>query len=138
MLLSVSTDAPLGAVGGAVMASIVSQILDQITALEDLRNYLPTHYGTAWAGLLADQIDWGEMTRGAFSAVDLRDGVLRRRGVAVRAQGHHELSVHQLTGSARRPPTVARWGVRWRAHRNAAAARTTATTRRRPRAWDRG
>jgi ABC-2 type transport system permease protein len=69
MLLSVSTDAPLGAVGGAVMASIVSQILDQITALEGLRNYLPTHYGTAWAGLLADQIDWGEMTRGAFSAV---------------------------------------------------------------------
>jgi ABC-2 type transport system permease protein len=68
-LLSVSTDAPLGAVGGAVMASIVSQILDQITALDDLRDYLPTHYGTAWAGLLADQIDWGDMTRGAFSAV---------------------------------------------------------------------
>jgi ABC-2 type transport system permease protein len=69
LLLSVSTDAPLGAVGGAVMASIVSQILDQITALEDLRDYLPTHYGTAWAALLADQIDWGDMTRGAFSAV---------------------------------------------------------------------
>jgi ABC-2 type transport system permease protein len=69
MLLSVSTDAPLGAVGGAVMASIVSQILDQITALEGLRNYLPTHYGNAWAGLLAEQVDWGDMTRGAFSAV---------------------------------------------------------------------
>ena len=69
LLLSVSTDAPLGAVGGAVMTSIVSQILDQITALDDLRDYLPTHYGTAWAGLLADQIDWGDMTRGAFSAV---------------------------------------------------------------------
>jgi ABC-2 type transport system permease protein len=68
-LLSVSTDAPLGAVGGAVMASIVSQILDQITALDDLRDYLPTHYGNAWAGLLADQVDWGDMTRGAFSAV---------------------------------------------------------------------
>src|SRR3712207_6330004 len=68
-LLSVSTDAPLGAVGGAVMASIVSKILDQITALGDLRDYLPTHYGTAWAGLLADQVDWGDMTRGAFSAV---------------------------------------------------------------------
>jgi ABC-2 type transport system permease protein len=68
-LLSVSTDAPLGAVGGAVMASIVSQILDQITALGDLRNYLPTHYGAAWAGLLAEQVDWGDMTRGAFSAV---------------------------------------------------------------------
>jgi ABC-2 type transport system permease protein len=69
MLLSVSTDAPLGAVGGAVMASIVSQILDQITALDELRDYLPTHYGNAWAGLLAEQVDWGDMTRGAFSAV---------------------------------------------------------------------
>jgi ABC-2 type transport system ATP-binding protein len=69
LLLSVSTDAPLGAVGGAVMASIVSQILDQITALEGLRNYLPTHYGNAWAALLGQQVDWGDMTRGAFSAV---------------------------------------------------------------------
>lgn len=69
MLLSVSTDAPLGAVGGAVMASIVSQILDQITALEGLRDYLPTHFGTAWADLLATRVDWGEMTRGAFSGI---------------------------------------------------------------------
>jgi ABC-2 type transport system permease protein len=69
LVLSVSTDAPLGAVGGAVTVSIVSQILDQITALEDLRNYLPTHYDSAWADLLAGQIDWGDMTRGVFSAV---------------------------------------------------------------------
>jgi ABC-2 type transport system permease protein len=69
MLLSVSTDAPLGAVGGAVLVSIVSQILDQITALADLRNVLPTHYADAWANLLAQQIDWGDMTRGVFSAV---------------------------------------------------------------------
>ena len=68
-LLSVSTDAPLGAVGGAVMASIVSQILDQITALEGLRDYLPTHFGDAWAGLLATEVDWGDMTRGTFSAL---------------------------------------------------------------------
>ncbi|MGQ0575640.1 MAG: ABC transporter permease [Pseudonocardia sp.] len=69
MLLSVSTDAPLGAVGGAVMVSIVSQILDQITALEDLRDYLPTHYANEWANLLAQQVDWGDMTRGVLSAV---------------------------------------------------------------------
>ena len=69
LLLSVSTDAPLGAVGGAVTVSIVSQILDQITALEDLRDYLPTHYDSAWVGLLSEQIDWGAMTRGAFSAL---------------------------------------------------------------------
>jgi ABC-2 type transport system permease protein len=68
-LLSVSTDAPLGAVGGAVMTSIVSQILDQITALGGLRDLLPTHFGTAWAALLAEQVDLGDMTRGVFSAV---------------------------------------------------------------------
>ena len=69
LLLSVSTDAPLGAVGGAVMASILSQILDTITALEGLRDYLPTHYATAWSDLLATDIDWGDMTRGTFSAL---------------------------------------------------------------------
>jgi ABC-2 type transport system permease protein len=69
LLLSVSTDAPLGAVGGAVLVSILSQILDQITALDTLRDYLPTHYGTAWSGLLAIQVDWGNMTRGIFSAL---------------------------------------------------------------------
>jgi ABC-2 type transport system permease protein len=68
MLLSVSTDAPLGAVGGAVMVSIVSQILDQITALEGLRDFLPTHFDDAWSGLLSDPVDWGGMTRGALSA----------------------------------------------------------------------
>ena len=69
LLLSVSTDAPLGAVGGAVMAAIVSQILNQITALEDLRDYLPTRYSTAWADLLSAQVDWAGMTRGLFSSL---------------------------------------------------------------------
>jgi ABC-2 type transport system permease protein len=69
LLLSVSTDAPLGAVGGAVLVSILSQILDQITALDTLRDYLPTHFATAWSALLATQVDWGNMTRGVFSAL---------------------------------------------------------------------
>ena len=133
MLLSVSTDAPLGAVGGAVMASIVSQILDQITALDELRDYLPTHFGTAWSGLLADQIDWGDMTRGAFSAVAYAAVFFAAAVVAVRAQGHHELS-----GSGARRAREAPRGARWRACRSAAAARTTATPRRRPRASGRG
>jgi ABC-2 type transport system permease protein len=68
LLLSVSTDAPLGAVGGAVMVSIVSQILDQITALEGLRDFLPTHFDDAWSGLLGDPVDWNGMTRGTLSA----------------------------------------------------------------------
>jgi ABC-2 type transport system permease protein len=69
LLLSVSTDAPLGAVGGAVMLSILSQILDSITALGGLRDYLPTHYAFAWADLLSIDVDWSEMAWGAFSAV---------------------------------------------------------------------
>ena len=69
LFLSVATDAPLGAVGGTVLVSILSQILDQITALGSLRTYLPTHYAFAWADLIATDIDWGDLTRGAFSAI---------------------------------------------------------------------
>ncbi|MBN9799210.1 ABC transporter permease [Pseudonocardia sp. UM4_GMWB1] len=69
LLLSVSTDAPLGAVGGAVMASIVSQIIDQIEDLGLIRDFLPTHYGDAWSALLATDVDWSDMTYGTFSAV---------------------------------------------------------------------
>ncbi|MFB9567027.1 ABC transporter permease [Saccharopolyspora hordei] len=67
--LSVSTDAPLGAVGGAVLVSILSEILDQITALGSLRTYLPTHYSTAYADLLGAEADWTEVAHGAFSAL---------------------------------------------------------------------
>jgi len=68
-LMTVSTDVPLGAVGTAVLLSIVSQILDQITALGDLRDFLPTHYSFAWTGALVDPINWADMTRGAFSSL---------------------------------------------------------------------
>ncbi|WP_424190615.1 ABC transporter permease [Actinokineospora sp. G85] len=69
LLLSVATNAPLGAVGGAVLVSILSQILDQITALGGLRDYLPTHFSFAWSDLISNDIDWTNMTEGAFSAV---------------------------------------------------------------------
>jgi ABC-2 type transport system permease protein len=69
LFLTVSTDAPLGAVGGTVLIAILSSILDQITALEGLRNYLPTHYAFAWSDLISTDIDWSNMAAGAFSAV---------------------------------------------------------------------
>ena len=69
MLLSVLTDAPLGAVGGAVMTSILMQILDQITALGSLRNYLPGHYANSWIDAFGTSIDWNDMVVGSFSAV---------------------------------------------------------------------
>lgn len=68
-LLSVSTDAPLGAVGGAVLLFILSSILDQITALGGLRDFLPTHFGDAWLGLLSTPVQSDDIVKGCISAV---------------------------------------------------------------------
>ena len=68
-LLSVSTDAALGAVGGAVLLWILSSILDQITALGGIRNVLPTHYSDAWLGLLSSPPQIDDLVKGAITAV---------------------------------------------------------------------
>lgn len=68
-LLSVSTDAPLGAVGGAVLLWILSSILDQITALGAIRNVLPTHYSSAWLGLLSTPAQTDDIVKGCISAI---------------------------------------------------------------------
>lgn len=65
-LLSVATDAPLGAVGGAVMISILSQILDTVDALGSLREVLPTHDAFAWSDLFAVDVDAGAVVRGVL------------------------------------------------------------------------
>jgi ABC-2 type transport system permease protein len=63
--MSVRTDVPLGAVGTAVMLVIVLAILDAITALGDLRNWLPGHYSQAWTDALGPEIIWDTMAKGA-------------------------------------------------------------------------
>jgi ABC-2 type transport system permease protein len=68
-LLSVLTDAALGAVGGAVLLWILSGILDQITALGSLRNMLPSHYSEAWLGVLSTPMQIDDLAKGAISAV---------------------------------------------------------------------
>ncbi|HEY0000227.1 MAG TPA: ABC transporter permease subunit [Actinoplanes sp.] len=68
-LLSVLTDAALGAVGGAVLLWILSSILDQITALGSLRYLLPSHYSGAWQGLLSTPAQVDDMAKGAIAAV---------------------------------------------------------------------
>jgi ABC-2 type transport system permease protein len=68
-LLSVSVDNPLGAVGGAVMLVVVSNILDQITALDPYRHYLPTHFQYAWVDTLSSPIRWDDMIRGTGLAL---------------------------------------------------------------------
>jgi len=61
---STLTDAPLSAVGGAVVLVVVSEILDQVTALGSLRAVLPTHYWLAWLDLLVDPVSTSAMARG--------------------------------------------------------------------------
>ena len=63
------TDAPLGAVGGAVLLMIVFAILDTIPALGDLRQALPGHYAYAWADALQPSIDFSDMITGSLWSI---------------------------------------------------------------------
>jgi ABC-2 type transport system permease protein len=63
--LSVRTDAPLGAVGGAVGITILLTILDAISALGSIRQWLPAHYTDTWLDALSTTIDWSQMAKGA-------------------------------------------------------------------------
>ena len=68
-LLSVSTDSPLGAVGGAVGLVIVSNILDAVTALGSWREILPTHWQFSWLNAMQPEISWNPMLEGAAISV---------------------------------------------------------------------
>ncbi|MER7463718.1 ABC transporter permease [Streptomyces sp. NPDC097981] len=62
--LSTRTDAPLGAVGGAVGLTIVGNVLDAVTALGSWREFLPAHWQFAWADALQPQLEWDGMIKG--------------------------------------------------------------------------
>ncbi|WP_078872103.1 ABC transporter permease [Streptomyces sp. NRRL S-337] len=67
--LSTVTDAPLGAVGGAVGLTIVGNVLDQVTALGGWRDALPAHWQYAWADALQPTVEWSGMVQGASVSV---------------------------------------------------------------------
>ncbi|MGW6456151.1 ABC transporter permease [Streptomyces sp. NPDC055078] len=67
--LSTKTDAPLGAVGGAVGLTIVGNVLDAVTALGDWREVLPAHWQFAWIDALQPQLEWSGMVKGASVSV---------------------------------------------------------------------
>ncbi|MEU1086033.1 ABC transporter permease [Streptomyces sp. NPDC005576] len=67
--LSTKTDAPLGAVGGAVGLTIVGNVLDAVTALGHWRDFLPAHWQFAWADALQPQLEWGGMIKGSAVSV---------------------------------------------------------------------
>ncbi|MDX3374977.1 ABC transporter permease [Streptomyces sp. ME02-6991-2A] len=67
--LSTKTDAPLGAVGGAVGLTIVGNVLDAVTALGSWRDFLPAHWQFAWADALQPELEWGGMIKGVAISV---------------------------------------------------------------------
>jgi ABC-2 type transport system permease protein len=67
--LSTKTDAPLGAVGGAVGLTIVGNVLDQVTALGDWRDFLPAHWQYAWLDTVRPQLEWSDMIQGASVSI---------------------------------------------------------------------
>ncbi|MFD0062943.1 ABC transporter permease [Streptomyces sp. NPDC056690] len=67
--LSTKTDAPLGAVGGAVGLTIVGNVLDAVTALGDWRDFLPAHWQFAWADAIQPRLEWGSMIQGTAVSV---------------------------------------------------------------------
>ncbi|WP_199443691.1 ABC transporter permease [Umezawaea beigongshangensis] len=69
LLLTASTDVPLGAVGGAVLASMFGQILDQVTALGSLREFLPSHYTWTWMELLSPEPDLRSLADGVLVSI---------------------------------------------------------------------
>ncbi|MEU6229156.1 ABC transporter permease [Streptomyces sp. NPDC047042] len=67
--LSTKTDAPLGAVGGAVGLTIVGNVLDAVTALGDWRDFLPAHWQFAWADAIQPRPEWGGMIQGTAVSI---------------------------------------------------------------------
>ncbi|GAA4963544.1 ABC transporter permease [Yinghuangia aomiensis] len=67
--LSTVTDAPLGAVGGAVGLVVVSNIVDAVTALGSWRDVLPTHWQFAWVDALQADLEWEGMVKGSAISV---------------------------------------------------------------------
>ncbi|MGW0145910.1 ABC transporter permease [Streptomyces sp. NPDC003333] len=67
--LSTRTDAPLGAVGGAVGLTIVGNVLDAVTALGDWRHFLPAHWQFAWADAVQPHLEWSGMIQGTAVSV---------------------------------------------------------------------
>ena len=67
--LSTKTDAPLGAVGGAVGLTIAGNVLDAVTALGHWRDFLPAHWQFAWADAVQPHPEWSGMIQGSALSV---------------------------------------------------------------------
>lgn len=66
LLVGVLGDAPLGAVGGAVLVTILASILDAIPELGDLRHALPMHYSRTWMSAFSPDMTWTDLQLGVL------------------------------------------------------------------------
>ncbi|MHC3470375.1 ABC transporter permease [Streptomyces sp. 7R007] len=67
--LSTKTDAPLGAVGGAVGLTIVGNVLDAVTALGHWRDFLPAHWQFSWVDAVQPHAEWSGMIQGTALSI---------------------------------------------------------------------
>lgn len=67
--IGTKSDAPLAAVGGALLVVIIFGILDAIEALGTWRHGLLGHYQMSWLELFRADVSWVEMQRGVAWAV---------------------------------------------------------------------
>jgi ABC-2 type transport system permease protein len=65
-MISTMTDVAGGAIGAAISLAIGSQILDGLNAIGSVRNFLPTHYWSAWAQLFLPGGSRADMVRGSL------------------------------------------------------------------------
>jgi ABC-2 type transport system permease protein len=45
---------------------VISRVLDSVPATGDGLSFLPTHYWSAWEGLFASPVSWGDMLAGSI------------------------------------------------------------------------
>lgn len=67
--LGTRSDAPLAAVGGAVLISILFNILGQLDALEPWRKAFPGHYSRSWQDALSVDVVWTDLIHGALWSI---------------------------------------------------------------------
>ena len=68
-MLSTMTDSAFGAVAGGVGLGVVSQILNNISALNGTSYIYPTHYVNAWQSLFFQRTHTAEMIHGVLLQV---------------------------------------------------------------------
>ncbi|HST41096.1 MAG TPA: hypothetical protein VLK58_16395, partial [Conexibacter sp.] len=66
LLLSTVTRNSAAAVVGALMLSLIMQIIGVISGLEGIRPYLISTQFDAWQGLLREPVDWAPIIRSAW------------------------------------------------------------------------